>query len=487
MDKALEGVKWDLGPDKLTDKGLDSISNAANSFKSNYVGTLLPSKYEPMSLYVRAQYESVPISSAYAFVMKMYEDTADGLDLMKGYTAVDSSNLPVTSQELNGLRSRMKLGLPASDNQNVDVYPGNPDLLFVHSVTKNFPEWGNTIKQMRKSSLDEFNGRNPNFIQDLKKALDKESEDQLTLGNAIFYLDYYNMAIKNGQTPTKASINGDLQRQEQDYFQAFFDKGFLGKDAYNRVLANAYLKHVVNMLNLKKQDISENNLSDKRIHELKGSLDFGSKLTLLAVLKVLDQPIDDWHYSFADTLNFELQKDGDEFSVKTTYNGDALDLTSDSSNGILALDKWTDYLISRMYYGSITDLQKDSGAENPENHLTRDTADSESAQQWWSNQKKYEDRVLLKATLDTTALDLQTIDKAGAGASSSETTTTKEPARTQAAPSSTEVSFGSTSESDADTAIATDLTLGSNSDISDDMTFQFNTLDKIGKFERTSG
>lgn len=295
-----------MGPDKLTDKGLDSISNAANQFKSNYVGALLPQKYEPMSLYVRAQYESVPISSAYAFVMKMYEDTADGLDLMKGYTAVDSSNLPVTSQELNGLRSRMKLGLPASDNQNVDVYPGNPDLLFVHSVTTNFPEWGNTIKQMRKSSLDEFNGRNPNFIQDLKKALDKESEDQLTLGNALFYLDYYNMAINNGQTPTKASISGDLARQEKEYFKAFFDKGFLGKDAYNRVLANAYLKHVVNMLNLKKQDISENNLSDKRIHELKGSLDFGSKLTLLAVLKVLDQPVDDWHYSFADTLNFEL-------------------------------------------------------------------------------------------------------------------------------------------------------------------------------------
>ncbi len=99
MDEAhaLEGVKWDLGSDKVTDKGLDSIQNSANAFKGTYVGSLLPSKYEPMSLYVRAQYESVPISDAYAYVMKMYEDTADGLDLMKGFTAVDSSNLPVTS------------------------------------------------------------------------------------------------------------------------------------------------------------------------------------------------------------------------------------------------------------------------------------------------------------------------------------------------------------------------------------------------------
>ena len=38
------------------------------------------------------------------------------------------------------------------------------------------------------------------------------SLSDLTLGNALFYLDYYNMAQKNGQTPTEASISGDLAR-----------------------------------------------------------------------------------------------------------------------------------------------------------------------------------------------------------------------------------------------------------------------------------
>lgn len=97
MDEShsLEGVNWDLGPNKVTDKGLDSVQNAANTFKSKYVGSLLPGSYEPMSLYVRAQYENAPISAAYAFVMKMYEDTADGMDLMLGYTAIDG-NLPIT-------------------------------------------------------------------------------------------------------------------------------------------------------------------------------------------------------------------------------------------------------------------------------------------------------------------------------------------------------------------------------------------------------
>jgi hypothetical protein len=131
----LEGVKWDLGANKVTDKGLQTIKNEASAFKAKYVGKLLSKKYEPLSVYLRAQYESVPISDAYAFMMSLYPDTADGLDLMKGYTAVDTSNLPITSEELNGLRARLGLGLPTSEKQNVDLYPGNPDLLFVHGMS----------------------------------------------------------------------------------------------------------------------------------------------------------------------------------------------------------------------------------------------------------------------------------------------------------------------------------------------------------------
>ena len=488
MDQAhsLEGVKWDQGANKVTDKGLQTVKNEAYAFKARYVGSLLPKKYEPLSIYLRAQYESVPISDAYAFMMSLYPDTADGLDLMKGYQAIDTSNLPITSQELNGLRARLGLGLPSTEKQNVDLYPGNPDLLFVHAVSKNFPEWDTTIKQMRKSALDEFQGQYPNFINDLKRSLKKENDDALTLGNALFYLDYYNMAISNGQTPTRASITGDVERQEKAYYRAFFDKGFLGKNSYNRVLANAYLKHIVEMINLKKQDLTENNLSDKRIHEMKASLDFGSKLTWLTIIKVLGGSVDDWGYSFGDTINWELLRDGKSFSVKTTINETPFDLTSESKGGILALDKWNDYLISRMYYGSITDLQKDSGAENPDNHIIRDTSDSETAWQWWQNQKKYEDRVFLKQTLDTTALPLQSIDKSGNSAPTtiqSSTVTTRQ----NRPPSSSEVTFGSTSESETATAIATDLSIGNNDEISFDKSFQFNTLDKIGTFERTSG
>ena len=33
-----------------------------------------------------------------------------------------------------------------------------------------------------------------------------------------------------------------------------------------------------------------------------------------------------------------------------------MDLTKSSSGGELSLDDWNEYVISRMYYGSITDL-----------------------------------------------------------------------------------------------------------------------------------
>lgn len=43
---------------------------------------------------------------------------------------------------------------------------------------------------------------------------------------------------------------------------------------------------------------------------MKASLDFGSKLTWLTIIKVLGGSVDDWGYSFGDTINWELLRDG---------------------------------------------------------------------------------------------------------------------------------------------------------------------------------
>lgn len=409
-------------------------------------------------------------------MMSLYEGTADGLDLMKGYVAIDAASLPITSDELNGLRQRLGLGLPTDKKQNVDVYPGNPDLLFTQGVAKNFPNWKPVLDEMRKNSLTQFEGKYPDFFVDLRKALNKEGDD--SNANVLFYLDFYNQAVANGQYH---ALTGDLATQEKEYFKALFPQ----KESYTRVLANAYLKHIVNVMNLKKQDLADGDLKDKRIHELKASLDFGSKLTVLTILNALGQEVDDYGFTYGDTLEFLLVKSGDQFAVKSIHNGKPLDFTSKSKGGELALDDWNEYIIDRMYFGNIGDLD----SENPDNHLTRETADSEDAMQWWANQKKYEDRVFLKDTADTTPLPLQTIDKSATdddedSNTSSSSTDDEGPSK---APSSSEVTFGTTNEDEASTAIATETNFGSSEDIAPDKSIQFNTLDKVGKFERTQG
>ena len=356
----------------------------------------------------------------------------------------------------------------------MDVYPGNPDLLFHQGVAKNFPNWKPVLDEMRKNSLTQFEGKNPDFFVDIRKALGKEGDSS----NILFYLDFYNQAVANGQYK---ALTGDLAAQEKEYFKSLFPQ----KESYTRVLANAYLKHVVNMLNLKRQDLADNNLGDKRIHELKASLDFGSKLTVITILNALGQEVEDYGFTYGDSLEFILYQDGDDFTVKSLLNGKPMDLTSHSSDGEMSLDDWNEFVIGRMYFGSIGDL----ATENPDNHLVRDTADSESSMQWWENQKKYEDRVLLKKTEDTTPLSLQSIDQSSGDVDdpSNTSASSTDDADSGKAPSSSEVTFGTTNDGDAATAISTETNFGSNDEISQDLTFQFNTLDKIGKFERTQG
>lgn len=58
----------------------------------------------------------------------------------------------------------MSLGLPTSDKQNIDLYAGNPDLMYVAHVFENFPAWKDTLQNMISSSLNRFAGNYPNFV-----------------------------------------------------------------------------------------------------------------------------------------------------------------------------------------------------------------------------------------------------------------------------------------------------------------------------------
>ena len=95
---SLDGVSWDYGARQVTNKGLQTVKNKAADFRSSYVGSLLPKDFDFSTVYVRCLYESVSFTDAYAFMMATYPETADGLDLMVGYTAISENNLPVSAQ-----------------------------------------------------------------------------------------------------------------------------------------------------------------------------------------------------------------------------------------------------------------------------------------------------------------------------------------------------------------------------------------------------
>jgi len=77
----------------------------------------------------------------------------------------------------------------------------------------------------------------------------------------------------------------------------------------------------------------------------------------------------------------------------------------------MAVNDWLDLMISKMYFGSLDELQGSPWAERPESHVTRDSENYETNFQWFFKQKKYEDRVLRKKIDDKSTILLETFDK----------------------------------------------------------------------------
>jgi hypothetical protein len=68
-------------------------------------------------------------------------------------------------------------------------------------------------------------------------------------------------------------------------------------------------------------------------------------------------------------------------------------------------------MISKMYYGSLEELQGSPWAERPESHVTRDSASWETNPQWYFKQMKYENVWLRKNVDDSSTVSLKTWDK----------------------------------------------------------------------------
>lgn len=115
---AIVGMNFEDIANKVTDEGLKTLKWLAFQFKSKY-GSLIPKEYDPASFYVRSQYENIPIVSAYAFMVALYPETADGISLSRGYRNMNTSNIPVTHDEIVNVRQRLNVEDPYPQKKEV--------------------------------------------------------------------------------------------------------------------------------------------------------------------------------------------------------------------------------------------------------------------------------------------------------------------------------------------------------------------------------
>jgi len=66
--------------------------------------------------------------------MALYPETADGLSLMRGYRNINTSNIPVSHEELINVRQRLQIEDPYPGKKDIQIYAGNPDLMFVANI-----------------------------------------------------------------------------------------------------------------------------------------------------------------------------------------------------------------------------------------------------------------------------------------------------------------------------------------------------------------
>ena len=85
--------------------------------------------------------------------MALYPETADGLSLMRGYRNINTSNIPVTHEELLNVWQRLKIEDPFPTKKEIQIYAGNPDLLFVANILQNFKSWKDDIDKSTKNEL----------------------------------------------------------------------------------------------------------------------------------------------------------------------------------------------------------------------------------------------------------------------------------------------------------------------------------------------
>jgi len=115
---------------QITEEGEKHLFELGAKTKKAYTDSgLLPSTYDPKTIFIRGANDNVSIMSGYAYLMGMYPNTVEGVDLMVSYD--DLSEVPITAEQVDRVRTDVFSQRPKCDYQRVDFYPGNDDREFL--------------------------------------------------------------------------------------------------------------------------------------------------------------------------------------------------------------------------------------------------------------------------------------------------------------------------------------------------------------------
>jgi hypothetical protein len=339
------------------------LYNLGEAARSNLVNNgFMPSTYDPRTVFVRGPNDNASIISGYAYLMGLYPKTIEGVDLMPSYD--DLSSIPITGQEVDGVRYDINSVRPQCGYQRVDFYPGNDDKEFLIKPMELYPGLRNKLISQLDTARVQFEQRFGNRLyEELGRAMGKDS-NRINFANTLLYLDDY-MSAKENYKNAGYELSPDTRSLVVEYYKHYYRDGYFRDDAVNKLMTDSYFRNLGKELLLKEKSVNDDKNRGSFIQSLKHIVHVGNHQTFVAILHQLGER-SDYTLDFAQKIDWQLFDRNGVSYVKGTVNGYPLDLEGNAnSRGEVEFSVFFEYLCSKLYYGDKELVA--SGAQNPDN------------------------------------------------------------------------------------------------------------------------
>lgn len=319
-------------------------------------------KYDDNRLYVRALNDQPSIVSAYSFLLGIFPDALNGLEVHADQL---DGELPVESSDIDSVRP--DIGLQTDRNgkyEALDIFPGNKDHVFVAQVFEQYPSLKNKVVENLKAAEKAYLAKyGDGLFKSLATAFGK-GENDLNFQNSLMYLDDY-FTAQNNKKDIKFTLDASTKSKLQKYYEFYFKDGFLKEDHINEVFSHAYLSQLLAILNARAtahQSFKDH--CSQLISNLRVGLFTGNHLSVAAVLRIFEEDDIDYTPSFASGLAFKLFVRGEAYWVQALYDGEPLKLQGKANNkGEISLEVFSKYIWEKLYKGDVNLVS--TGGEDP--------------------------------------------------------------------------------------------------------------------------